>query len=597
MTAKKRKRKKRKAKSRRRRRDLERKQASKPAAPQEEEVDFSDIWDIGIPDDPEEAIATFQEVLEAGELDAEASFEWLSQIRDALGGEDPAARAQFGALVDQLRRQAPELYADNAPYFIDALLGDAIADNCQEAIPDLLAPFAEELDRHADAFFNEVIDQLLYHGQTEALRDVMRQAWPRIQDSKELVPWAADEFAGQAMLVELFTYLETAADPRPDDPALLDATTVYREWRAGWLEQHLPRLTSPAPSPWQRTDFDATVDADRWNESLRWLLLEFVADRWRAGVPLSRGYMAHIQLGEFLNWQFSDPDISDDTEDWLQRRGKQRRRRKKKERRAQPSEFSLVPRRALLDRFAAQKFPLLGSEPYKVAALMELVPAYLHFLARLDVIHPTEMDEALEKLSPLMEHLPQILRNYGADPVAIQNLTTAWDKEALTTLRDDPALASARAVPLPEPVVPASIPTPKPGALDTYTFKVTYLPKPDVWRSIEMAGDQTLDDLHYAIQSAVNFNADHMYSFFMSGRAWDDTTEYAAPYGEGRSAASVKIRDLGLRMKQRFLYLFDYGDEHRFEVQLIAVNPDAPKGEYPRVVERRGRNPKQYGGW
>lgn len=46
----------------------------------------------------------------------------------------------------------------------------------------------------------------------------------------------------------------------------------------------------------------------------------------------------------------------------------------------------------------------------------------------------------------------------------------------------------------------------------------------------------------------------------------------------------------------RFLYLFDYGDEHHFEVQLVDVNHEAAKDiSYPRVVERHGRNPSQYG--
>jgi hypothetical protein len=49
-------------------------------------------------------------------------------------------------------------------------------------------------------------------------------------------------------------------------------------------------------------------------------------------------------------------------------------------------------------------------------------------------------------------------------------------------------------------------------------------------------------------------------------------------------------------MKQRFLYLFDYGDEHRFEVKLMDVNPDAPADEdYPRILEHHGENPSQYG--
>ncbi|RME44529.1 MAG: plasmid pRiA4b ORF-3 family protein [Chloroflexi bacterium] len=592
-----------KKKRKRKRKRRQRKQVSRPAppplaVPPPEDFDFADIWDIGIPQDPEEAIAAFQEALEAGKLDAEDAFEWLNHIRDALGQDDPQARARFGALMDQLRQQAPEAYADAIPYFIDNLIGDAIADGHWEDIPNLLVPFVEAPDAHAELFY-WVIDQLLYHGQMEVLRDAMRSAWPRVRDSEKLFDWAIDEFAGQAMLAELLVYLETTEHPRADDPALLEATKSYGERQDGWLEYTIPRLTASAPASWEPAHFDETVDAEQWHENLRALLLDFVADRWRAGMPLSRGYMAYRELVEFLSWQFSNPSVADDSGDRAhRRRGKGRKKRRgKKQPAPQPSESGLVPRHALLDRFVAEKFPFLSAQPYKAAALMEAVPAYLHFLARLNLIHPTEMDAALEELLPLMEYLPRILRSYGADPVAVRNVTSAWAEESLAALRDDPALASARATPPPMPAAPTPAPAAQPGALETYTFKVTYLEKPNVWRVIEIAGDQTLDDLHYAIQAAVNFDADHLYSFFMSGRAWDDATEYASPYAEGRSAAGVKIRDLGLRLKQRFLYLFDYGDEHRFEVQLLAVNPDAPKGKYPRVVERHGRNPEQYPEW
>ena len=51
-------------------------------------------------------------------------------------------------------------------------------------------------------------------------------------------------------------------------------------------------------------------------------------------------------------------------------------------------------------------------------------------------------------------------------------------------------------------------------------------------------------------------------------------------------------------MKQKFLYIFDYGDEHRFEVQLTEINPDAPKNvRYPIVLEEHGEPPSQYGDW
>lgn len=29
----------------------------------------------------------------------------------------------------------------------------------------------------------------------------------------------------------------------------------------------------------------------------------------------------------------------------------------------------------------------------------------------------------------------------------------------------------------------------------------------------------------------------------------------------------------------------------------MGINPDAPKGDYPRIVERHGKNPPQYPEW
>ena len=42
------------------------------------------------------------------------------------------------------------------------------------------------------------------------------------------------------------------------------------------------------------------------------------------------------------------------------------------------------------------------------------------------------------------------------------------------------------------------------------------------------------------------------------------------------------------------MYIFDFGDEHRFEVEVIGIKPNAPKGEYPRIVDGRGNVPPQY---
>ncbi len=69
--------------------------------------------------------------------------------------------------------------------------------------------------------------------------------------------------------------------------------------------------------------------------------------------------------------------------------------------------------------------------------------------------------------------------------------------------------------------------------MESYTFHVSIPNTGRVWRKVELTAEQTLEDLHFAIQDAFDFGADHLYSFFMSGRAWDASTEYTLPEGAG----------------------------------------------------------------
>jgi hypothetical protein len=237
-------------------------------------------------------------------------------------------------------------------------------------------------------------------------------------------------------------------------------------------------------------------------------------------------------------------------------------------------------------------FHILGSHPYQAGALMELLPAYLHFAARLGLIHPTEMDQAFEDLHPLAAHMPKLLDSYGGDVHLIQAVETAWLDTTLDAFRNDPALEAARAQPL---VIgspaPASTITPQ-----TFTFKVVYRPEPSAQFVIEMRADQTLHDLHHAILNAADFDEDHLYSFYMSGQAWDEATEYSRG-PDARHSSNERISRLPLRMKQRFLYLYDYGDQHEFDVQIFAANAETPRGHYPKVIKRHGKMPSQYPDW
>jgi Plasmid pRiA4b ORF-3-like protein len=145
-----------------------------------------------------------------------------------------------------------------------------------------------------------------------------------------------------------------------------------------------------------------------------------------------------------------------------------------------------------------------------------------------------------------------------------------------------------------------------------YTFRVRirggYYAPPEattVWRDIEIAANQTLADLGDVIPLAFDFDDPHLWSFFLSGKAWDRATQYALrsdfdPMGEpdSRAADLVQIRDVpfpGVTGKKEFLFLFDYGDEWHFGVKLRRLNDRVERGApYPRVVAEQGKAPPQY---
>ncbi len=133
------------------------------------------------------------------------------------------------------------------------------------------------------------------------------------------------------------------------------------------------------------------------------------------------------------------------------------------------------------------------------------------------------------------------------------------------------------------------------GRSQAYAFRVALRWDREVWRVIEVRGDQTLDDLHGAIQHAFGWDRDHLYAFFLSGKRWDPATEYADPRVEdGRPADQGIIAALGLRPRKRFLYLFDYGDELLHDVWLVGVGPADIEGRYPRIIKSQGEAPPQY---
>ncbi len=113
--------------------------------------------------------------------------------------------------------------------------------------------------------------------------------------------------------------------------------------------------------------------------------------------------------------------------------------------------------------------------------------------------------------------------------------------------------------------------------------------------NIELDESSTLEDLHDAIQHAVDFENDHLYCFFLSRTDRSRSRDYFDD--ENELIFSKTLKDLfPLPDKQCLFYLFDWGDEWVFKISPSRKRAHEPVKDvrYPRVESESGVKPVQY---
>ena len=135
---------------------------------------------------------------------------------------------------------------------------------------------------------------------------------------------------------------------------------------------------------------------------------------------------------------------------------------------------------------------------------------------------------------------------------------------------------------------------------ETLVFRASLRPK--IYRDIEIAGTGSLYTLAQAIVRSFDFDFDHAFGFYskLKGNIYDSPVRYElfVDIGEGEGdARSVKrtrivkaFPSVGTKMR----FLFDYGDEWEFLVELVERKPKDPKGKLPRLLISAGKAPAQY---
>lgn len=135
------------------------------------------------------------------------------------------------------------------------------------------------------------------------------------------------------------------------------------------------------------------------------------------------------------------------------------------------------------------------------------------------------------------------------------------------------------------------------AAADTvYQIKVSLRDiSPMIWRRLLVPADLTLHGLHRAIQIAFEWQDYHLHAFKLHGRRygtmWTGERHYHA---DGREIA---LTELGLRLRQRILYEYDFGDFWEHDIRVEArLTRDAGKIYPTCIAGSRAGPPEDIGG-
>ncbi len=127
-----------------------------------------------------------------------------------------------------------------------------------------------------------------------------------------------------------------------------------------------------------------------------------------------------------------------------------------------------------------------------------------------------------------------------------------------------------------------------------YVFKVSVGRS---WRRIVIAGTMSFQSLAYSILDAYDFDYDHLYCFTYKDR-FGVPVNVNHPYmDEPPFADQTDVGSLGLEPGSVMNYLYDFGDQWEFDVQLERVDPVTPGSKKPRLVASHGEAPDQYRDW
>jgi Plasmid pRiA4b ORF-3-like protein len=114
---------------------------------------------------------------------------------------------------------------------------------------------------------------------------------------------------------------------------------------------------------------------------------------------------------------------------------------------------------------------------------------------------------------------------------------------------------------------------------------------PLIWRRLLVCSDSTTADLHATLQIALDWSDEHLNRFVIHGREYG--VSHLGGLGFRDDPHQVRLADLGLRVRERFLYEYDFTDGWQHDVRIEQIVPLVPGRHYPACIGGRRRVPPE----
>ena len=107
--------------------------------------------------------------------------------------------------------------------------------------------------------------------------------------------------------------------------------------------------------------------------------------------------------------------------------------------------------------------------------------------------------------------------------------------------------------------------------------------KPKIWRRFLVTEDTSLGKLHKIIQEVMGWEDYHLHAFEIG------ETQFGVIDEEGdndfEDEKKVKLADLRLAEKQKFEYVYDFGDNWEHEIKVEKILPFDSSVKYPKCLD------------